>query len=272
MYSIRYRVGQLEETYNDHQAQVPDHFRAGQKLKHVIKRVVQMPLKHWQAWGIDHLSRPVPVLTTLSVKKCFLMSSLNLPWCSFEPLPRIRSLEHREKSSAPPSPRPLLRKLQRAMRSPLNLLFSKLDKPGVLSCSSHDMPSSPSTSFVALLCTRSRTFTSFLSGGAQNCTQYSRWGPTNAEYRGTIPSFDRLVVLCLMHSRWGLPSGLLGHPADSCGACCPPAPPDPFPQGCFPATPLPICTCAWHHSVLESHIFFHIKFHAIDDCPMLHSI
>jgi len=34
---------------------------------------------------------------------------------------------------------PLLRKLQGAMRSPLGLLFSKLDKPKVLSCSSEDI-------------------------------------------------------------------------------------------------------------------------------------
>ncbi|KAK4827829.1 hypothetical protein QYF61_021913 [Mycteria americana] len=35
------------------------------------------------------------------------------------------------------------------------------------------MPSSPSTSFVALLWMHSRTFTSFLNCGAQNCTQHS---------------------------------------------------------------------------------------------------
>ena len=87
------------------------------------------------------------------------------------------------------------------MRSPLSLLFSKLDKPEVLSCSSWDMPSSPFTSFVALLWTHSRTFTSFLNCGAQNCTQASRWGRTNAEYSGMITSFDRLVMLCLMHPR-----------------------------------------------------------------------
>ncbi|KAK4829029.1 hypothetical protein QYF61_001804 [Mycteria americana] len=66
------------------------------------------------------------------------------------------------------------RNLQRAMRSPPSLLFSKLDHPKVLSHSSQDMPSSPFTSFVALLWTHSRTFTSFLNFGAQNCPQYSR--------------------------------------------------------------------------------------------------
>jgi len=52
----------LKETYNDHLVQLPDQFRADLKLKHVVKGIVQMPLKHRQGWGIDHLSRkPVPV-------------------------------------------------------------------------------------------------------------------------------------------------------------------------------------------------------------------
>ena len=90
-------------------------------------------------------------LTTLSKKnkKCLLMSSLNLPWCSFELFPRILSLDPRKQSSASPSPRPPLRKLEGATRSPLGLLLSKLDKPRVLSRSSQDMPSSCLTSFVA---------------------------------------------------------------------------------------------------------------------------
>jgi len=52
---------QLEGTYNNHLVQPPDHSRADQKLKHVIKGIVQMPLEHGQAWGIDHISRK-PVL------------------------------------------------------------------------------------------------------------------------------------------------------------------------------------------------------------------
>ena len=55
-------VFQLEVTYNKHLIQLPDQFRADQKLKHVIKEIAQMPLKHWQAWGTDHPSRkPLPV-------------------------------------------------------------------------------------------------------------------------------------------------------------------------------------------------------------------
>ena len=40
------RIIQLEGTYNNHLVQLPDHFRADQKLKHIIKGTAQMPLKH----------------------------------------------------------------------------------------------------------------------------------------------------------------------------------------------------------------------------------
>ena len=90
-------------------------------------------------------------LTTLSVKKFFLMSGLNLPWCSFEPFPCILSLDTREKSSAPHFPCPLFRKQWRAVRSPLSFLSFKLDKPRVLSHFSQDIPSSPFTCIVCVL-------------------------------------------------------------------------------------------------------------------------
>jgi len=52
----------MEETHNDHLVQLPDHFKADRKFKHVIKGIFRRALKHWQAWGIDHLSRKtVPV-------------------------------------------------------------------------------------------------------------------------------------------------------------------------------------------------------------------
>ena len=41
----RTRLFQLEGTYKDHQVQLPDHFRADQKLKYVVKGIVQMSLK-----------------------------------------------------------------------------------------------------------------------------------------------------------------------------------------------------------------------------------
>ena len=74
-----------------------------------------------------------------------------------------QALGTREQSSAPPSPRPLLRRLQRAGRSPRGLLLSKPDRPRALSRSSEDMPASPCPSFGALLGTCSSTLTSSTS-------------------------------------------------------------------------------------------------------------
>lgn len=143
--------------------------------------IVQMPL--FKALrGLGHRPGPFQCLTVLSVNKCFLMSSLNLPLRSFEPSPHVLLLDPREKRSAAPFPCPFLGKLQRAMRSLLSLLLSNLAKPRGHSRSSQDTASSPVTSFVALLWTQSRTFTSFLNCGAQHCAQCSRRGCTSAEY------------------------------------------------------------------------------------------
>jgi len=95
-------------------------------------------------------------LTTLSVKKCSLMSSLNLPWHSFEPFPHILSLGTKRRAQHLPLHVPS-RMLQRAVRSPLSLLCSKTDRNSVLICSSQDMPSSPCTRFFALLWKHSKT-------------------------------------------------------------------------------------------------------------------
>ena len=143
-----------------------------------------MPLKHWQAWDTEHLSRKlIPGFDNPFSKEMFP----NV-WHSFEPFPVVQSLDTRQ-NSAPPSPCPLLRKLQRAMRSPLSLLFLKLDK--LISCSSQDMPSRPSTSFAALLWKHSSALTPFLNCGAQNCTQCSRWGRINSKYSGIVTSLGQ---------------------------------------------------------------------------------
>lgn len=89
-----------------------------------------------------------------SSQKCSPVSSLSLLWCSFELFLWTLSVDTREKGSAPPSPLPLL---QRAMGWPLILLFSKLEKHKVLTCSSQDIPSSPFTGFL-ILWTHSRIF------------------------------------------------------------------------------------------------------------------
>ena len=207
-------------------------------------------------------------LTTLWVTKCFLMSHLILPWCSFELFSHVLSLDPRGKSSAPPFPRPLLRKLQRPMRSSLSLLFSKLDKPRVLGHSSQDTPSSSSTSFVALLWTHSRTFTSFLNCGAQNCTQCSRRDRTNAKYNGTVSSVDRLagfgappdaeVSLSAARARCWLTLSLL--PAST-------------PRSLSAGLLSSHSSCVQHYPVPDAESpFILVTFHATDDCPMFQSI
>lgn len=57
-----------------------------EKLNHGMKGIVQMFVQHWQAWGIDHLSSLFQDLTICVVSKYFLMLSVPLCWCSFEPL------------------------------------------------------------------------------------------------------------------------------------------------------------------------------------------
>lgn len=59
--------------------------------------------KHWQAWAsITSLGSLSQCLTTLAVKKYFLLSSLILSWLRFEPLPHILPLDPRENRSDVP--------------------------------------------------------------------------------------------------------------------------------------------------------------------------
>lgn len=157
------------------------------------KVIVQMPLKHWQTWVVEHVGSLVQCLNMLSVKKCLLMPSLNLPWCSIEPFLCLLSLDPKEKRSTPPSPL-LLRKLWREMKWSLSLLFSKLDKPRVLS--------HPSQKAIVLLSFFEHIWEPshpFIDCAAQHCTQDS--GHTSAEYSRIIPSPDHLVQQCLVPSR-----------------------------------------------------------------------
>lgn len=50
------RVGQLEGgDARRYLVQLSDHIMANEKLKDIIEGIIQMTLKHWQAWGINHL-------------------------------------------------------------------------------------------------------------------------------------------------------------------------------------------------------------------------
>lgn len=118
---MRDRIVPLEGTSN-YLVQLCDNLRADYKMKHVIKGIVEMPLKHWQTWGIDHLSRkPIPVFDHPLSKEIFLTSSLYLPWHSFEPFPHVLSPKTRKKSSATPSPKTQENSFEGAQYPPLEI-------------------------------------------------------------------------------------------------------------------------------------------------------
>jgi len=82
-----------------------------------------MPLKHWQAWSFDHLSRkPVPVFDHPLGKEMLpnVQSEPPLTQLLTIPMSPVAGY-HRAELSTSLSP-PLLRKLWRTMSSPLNLL------------------------------------------------------------------------------------------------------------------------------------------------------
>ncbi|CAM9605611.1 unnamed protein product, partial [Bubo scandiacus] len=68
----------MEGTYNNNLVQLSNYFRADQKLKHVIKSKCLLNTDRFGA-SITSLGSLFWCLITLSVKKCFLMPSLNLP-------------------------------------------------------------------------------------------------------------------------------------------------------------------------------------------------
>lgn len=39
-------IFQLDGTFKDHLAELPDHFGANKKLKHIAECIIQMPLEH----------------------------------------------------------------------------------------------------------------------------------------------------------------------------------------------------------------------------------
>lgn len=195
--------------------------------------------EYWQAWGINHLCQKAFLL--LDDSHSFLLtSSLSLPWSSCA-IPMHYVLGSQEKRQHLPL-LSLLRELQRARSSPLSF-FSRLDNPSVASLSLQLELSGCVTSFVAF-----RDIASSAYDRAQNCTQYSRLGHTNAKYSRRIPPFDRLTVLCLMHPNYSLPSWLPGHAAGSCWAAVTSTSWS-LPAELLSSHSSPICAWIWHYSV-----------------------
>ena len=101
----------------------------------------QCPIRFWIYLRMD---TPKALWTTfftdepLTIKKSFLMVKLIFPCFNLSPLPLVLSLGTTEKNLAPSSQHPPLRYLYTLMRSPLGLLFSRLNRPSSLSLSSYD--------------------------------------------------------------------------------------------------------------------------------------
>lgn len=71
-----HRIG----VYNNHLIQLPDQSRADQKLQHVVKPLSKCLSNADRPGALTtSLGRLFQCMTTLSLKKCFLMTNLNLP-------------------------------------------------------------------------------------------------------------------------------------------------------------------------------------------------
>ncbi|KAK4815747.1 LOW QUALITY PROTEIN: hypothetical protein QYF61_006785 [Mycteria americana] len=144
----------------------------------------------------------VQCLITLSVKKNFLISSLNLPWRNLRPFPLVLSLVTWEKRPTPPlynllsvvesnkvSPQtPFLQPKQSQLPQPLPISLVLQTLPQ-LRCPSLDTLQPLNVSLVV--------------GGPKLNTAFEVW-PPSAEYRGTITSLVLLATLFLIQARMPL--------------------------------------------------------------------
>jgi len=110
----------LKRTFKGYQFQLPDSFRANQKLKRIIEGIIQMSLEHRQAWDINHLARkPVPVFDEPPSEDISPNVPSELPLVQLCALLMCPTISYMGKTPTPSCAPPLLRKLQRAMRPPL---------------------------------------------------------------------------------------------------------------------------------------------------------
>lgn len=123
------------------------------------------------------------------MKKCFLMFSLTLP-CALWMIPFCHQFPAAEPGTSLCVP-------SSGAAESREVTF-RLDSPGALSPSSQQCLQS-CHSFGDLLWMLSRTLTSLLCCGTQNCTQYSRWSFTSAKYIGRITTYEQPAMLCVMH-------------------------------------------------------------------------
>ena len=73
------------------------------QLNHIPEHHIQTVFKHIRDGdSTTSLGSLFQCLTTLSVKKFFLISNLNLPWCNLRPFPLVLSPVTSEKRPTPP--------------------------------------------------------------------------------------------------------------------------------------------------------------------------
>lgn len=227
-----------------------------------------MPLEQQQAWGINYLSRKTG-LATVTVKNVFILSSLHIPWCCFMLFPCILWSVPRKQRLAPPSVLLHLGKLQRAMRPPLSLLFSRLDNPGVLRLSSQDIPSSLFTSFAAFKDLNIYLFIYF--------NILDIWTAYNIP--GEVTPVQNIVEEPPLLTGWQfcvhctpkccLPFWLPSHTASLCETACHHHPQVPFwwaaPQQLISKT-VPVSNIT--PSQVQNRAFSFVELHTVDDCSM----
>lgn len=155
--------------------------------------ITQTPLKHWQAWSINHVSR-IPVSGEL----------VTVSWPQGEELSTSLSPSHPQEAV-------------REHRVTLSLLFSKPDKSRAHSCSSWDILPALSLALLPTL--------GCIQGPSHPSSVVSPSLVPKAE-KSRIISFSWLVVLGLVHPRMGL-----GLTPGSWRGAAQPAPSNPSLQG-----------------------------------------
>jgi len=194
-----------------------------------------------QGASTTYLGSLFQCLTMLTAQKCFPKPSQTLPWqlCAVLPL-MTRSRAHHL---------PLLFWFrEESCREATSTSWPPLlqtGQPNVLSTFSQDIPSNSVTSLLPSSGGFWGLQRPFSCCGAQNCTQYSRWGCTNT-IAGQSPALTGCAVHNAPHNTvCPLPwqGALLVHVS-----LLSPATPDLLLQGYAPATYLPVCT-VWHYSV-----------------------
>ena len=167
----------VEKDHNDHLVSTPCYVQGRQPADQAAQSHIQPGLECLQGWGIHSLlGQPVQYVTTLWGKNFLLITNLNLPCLSLKPFPLVLSLPTFVNSRSLSCLYAPFKYWKATMRSPLNLLYSKLNKASSLSLSSQERCSSPLTILVALLWTHSKSSVSFLYWGRQAWTQHCRWG------------------------------------------------------------------------------------------------